>query len=100
MQEFSDVNTVLLGISKDGEASHVKFIQKYELPYQLLADPEKEVIKQYNLWKEKNMYGKIVFGTTRASFVIGEDGIILKIYPKANAETNADEVLSFIKSLS
>ncbi|MEG2295855.1 MAG: redoxin domain-containing protein, partial [Oscillospiraceae bacterium] len=79
--------------------SKLHLIAKYELPYQLLADPEKEVIKQYNLWEEKNMYGKLVFGTTRATFVIGEDGIILKIYPKANAETNAADVLSFIQSL-
>lgn len=99
MQEFSDLNTVLLGISKDGEASHVKFIQKYDLPYQLLADPEKEVIKEYNLWKEKNMYGKLVFGTTRATFVIDENGTILKMYPKADPQTNADEVFSFIQSL-
>ena len=92
-QDFLDRGAVVIGISADSEDSHRKFQDKYELPFYLLADPEKTVIQQYEAWGEKKMYGKIFPGTLRVTYVIDENGTIAKTFPKVKAAEHAAEVL-------
>lgn len=88
---------VVIGISKDTIESHQKFISDYELPFILLADPNLEAVHAYDVWKEKNMYGKKSFGVARSTFVINEEGNIIKIYKKAKADKNPVEILEYLK---
>jgi len=92
--EFEQAGAVVLGVSPDDEASHVKFRKKYDLPFTLLADEEKSAAQAFGVWKEKNMYGKKVMGIERSTFVIGADGKIEKIYGKVKAQGHAAEVLA------
>ncbi len=87
---------VVIGISGDSEASHQKFKDKYQLPFYLLADPEKKVIEQYQAWGEKKMYGKIFPGTLRVTYVIDEHGTIVKAFSKVKADEHASEVLPYL----
>lgn len=96
-QELSDKNITVIGISKDSAASHANFIEKYNLPFLLLSDPEHKVIEQYGMWQEKKMYGKVSFGTVRSCFLIDEEGIIVKIFKKVKPDDNAALVLEFWK---
>lgn len=91
--EFKKLNGVVLGVSADSEKSHQGFAQKYELPFTLLSDPDKEVIQKYGVWKEKSMYGKKYMGIERTTFLIDEEGSILKIYPKVKVPGHVDEIL-------
>ena len=84
---------MIIGISKDTAASHQKFAEKYKLPFILLADPEKEVIQAYDVWKEKNMYGKSTMGVVRTTYLINENGIILGAYTKVKAAENPHQML-------
>lgn len=95
--DFQGKDIVVIGISKDSVASHEKFITKYELPFILLSDVEKEAIQAYGVWQEKKMYGKVSFGVVRSTFVIDEEGAIIKIYPKAKPDDNAGEILNFLE---
>ncbi len=97
-EEFKNTNTVIIGISKDSTASHQKFAQKYELPFLLLSDPELEVIKAYGVWQEKKNYGKVSMGVVRATYVIDEKGVIEKVIPKVKPDTNAAEILEYLRS--
>ncbi len=72
---FLKLNTVVIGISKDGEESHQRFVKKNNLPFLLLSDPDLEAIKAYGVWQEKTMFGKKAFGVVRSTFVIDEGGI-------------------------
>ena len=90
---FEEKNAVVIGISKDTSASHKKFKDKYALPYILLSDTEKTVLSAYDVWKEKNMYGKKVMGVVRSSFIIDENGNIEKIFSKVKAKENPRETL-------
>ena len=83
----------VFGVSTDDEKSHQKFISKFQLPFDLLADTDKSIVESYGVWGEKSMYGKKYMGTTRKTFLIGEDGKIAKIFDKVNVEQHADEVL-------
>ena len=83
----------VFGVSTDDEKSHQKFISKYQLPFDLLADTDKEIVEKYGVWGEKSMYGKKYMGTIRKTFLIGEDGKIAKIFDKVNVSEHADEVL-------
>lgn len=94
---FKKKDIVVIGISKDSMESHKKFIADYQLPFILLADPELEAIKAFGVWGEKNLYGIKSMGVTRSTFVIDEKGIIAKVFPKANPDTNAQEILEFLK---
>jgi peroxiredoxin Q/BCP len=78
-------------------ASHKKFEEKYSLPYILLSDPEKEVLSAYDVWKEKNMYGKKVMGVVRSSVIINEEGNIEKVFTKVKAKENAGETLEALR---
>nr|WP_220215066.1 MULTISPECIES: thioredoxin-dependent thiol peroxidase [Thermoactinomyces] len=96
-QEFSDLNTVILGISKDSIASHQKFIEKQNLPFLLLSDPEGEVCEKYGVIKDKNMFGRKYKGIERSTFVIDKDGKIAKAYRKVKVADHVQEVLQFVK---
>ena len=84
---------VVIGISKDSVSSHQKFIDKYGLPFILLSDTELDVLKLYEVWGEKKMYGKPYMGVNRTTYVIDEEGIITKVYEKVKPEINAGEIL-------
>ena len=92
--EFQKKGVEVIGISKDSVASHVKFAEKYNLPFILLSDPELESIKAYGVWQEKKLYGKVSMGVVRTTFIISPDGIIEKIMPKVKPDTNAAEILA------
>lgn len=93
---FSEKNAVILGISKDGSKSHVKFRDKFNLPFILLSDENTEVMQKYDVWKEKSMYGKKYMGAIRTTFIIDEKGIIEKVYKNVKVKDHAEEVLSAI----
>lgn len=91
-EHFTNENTVILGISRDSLTSHEKFIAKYELPFVLLSDQDEVVCKLYDVLKEKNMFGRIVFGIERSTFVIDETGVLTKIYRKVKVAGHVDNV--------
>jgi peroxiredoxin Q/BCP len=90
---FSAKGIKVLGVSTDSEKSHQKFISKYQLPFDLLADTEKQIVEAYGVWGEKSMYGKKYMGTMRKTFLI-DDGKIVKIFEKVSVSEHADEVLA------
>ena len=92
--EFKSRNVEVIGISKDSVASHVKFAEKYSLPFVLLADPERQAIEPYGVWQEKKMCGKVGFGVVRTTFLIDEEGKIARVMPKVKPDTNAAEILA------
>ena len=92
--EFEERGVTVIGVSRDSVASHVKFAEKYNLPFILLADPEREAIEAYGVWQEKKLYGKVSFGVVRTTFIIDENGMIEKIMPKVKPDTNAAEILA------
>lgn len=94
--EFQKRNIEVIGISKDSVASHQKFAEKHNLNFVLLSDPELNVIKDYGVWQEKKLYGKVSMGVVRTTFIIDEHGIIQKIMPKVKPDTNAQEILAAI----
>ena len=83
----------VFGVSTDDEKSHQKFISKFQLPFDLIADTDKSIVESYGVWGEKSMYGKKYMGTNRKTFLIDEDGRIAKIFDKVDVEQHADEVL-------
>lgn len=93
-KKFAKKDAVIVGISPDAVKSQAKFKDKYDLPFTLLCDVDKEAAEAYGVWKEKNMYGKKVMGIERTTFVIGEDGRIVKIFPKVKAQGHAEQVLA------
>ena len=84
---------MVIGISKDSVASHKRFAQKYNLKFPLLADPGLEVIKAYDVWKEKKLYGKVSMGIARTTYLIDEEGIIVKAIEKVKAADNPEQML-------
>lgn len=94
--EFQAKNVAVIGISKDSVASHVKFAEKYNLPFVLLADPNRQAIEAYGVWQEKKMCGKIGLGVVRTTFIIDENGVIEHIMPKVKPDTNAAEILAYL----
>ena len=93
---FRKKSAVVIGVSRDSVSSHVKFAEKYELPFILLSDPELEVIKAYGVWQEKKNYGKVTMGVVRTTFIIDENGNISHVMPKVKPDTNAAEVLELL----
>lgn len=83
-------------MSKDSVASHLKFVQKYELPFVLLSDPERQAIEAYGVWQEKKLYGKVSMGVVRTTYLIDEQGVIEKVMPKVKPDTNAEEILAYL----
>lgn len=95
---FKEKNIVVIGISKDTVAAHKKFEEKYQLPFILLANPELDVLESYDVWKEKNMYGRKVMGVVRTTYLINEEGIIEKAFTKVKAADDASRMLNEIES--
>ena len=95
--EFRNLDAVVIGVSKDSVASHQRFAEKYNRPFVLLADPELQAIQAYGVWQEKKNYGKVSMGVVRTTYVIGADGRIEKVMPKVKPDTNAAEILAYIK---
>ena len=91
--ELAERGFEVIGVSPDNEKSHIKFKSKYGLPYNLISDTEKNILKDYGAWGEKNMYGKIVQGVLRTTFIINEDGIIEKVFTKVNTKDHAQQIL-------
>ncbi len=93
---FKSQNVIVIGISKDGIASHAKFAAKYDLPFVLLSDPELQAIQAYGVWQEKKLYGKVSMGVVRSTYIIDEQGNIEKVMPKVKPDTNAAEILAYL----
>ncbi len=87
---------MILGVSKDSVASHKKFEEKYGLPFTLLSDPEKEIIQLYDVWKEKKNYGKVSMGVVRTTYLIDENGVIVKAMDKVKAAENPEQMLNVL----
>lgn len=96
-EQFKNLDAVVIGVSKDSVTSHIKFAEKYSLPFILLSDPEHSVIEEFGAWQEKKNYGKVSFGTVRSTFVIDENGVIEKVMPKVKPDTNAAEILEYLR---
>ena len=92
-KQFEAKGVEVIGISKDSVASHVKFAEKYDLPFILLSDPDRIAIEAYGVWQEKKMCGKVSMGVVRTTFIIDENGNIEKIMSKVKPDTNAAEIL-------
>ena len=92
-QRFREKGTVVLGVSKDSVASHKKFEEKYSLPFTLLSDVDKEVIRLYDVWKEKINYGKVTMGVVRTTYLIDENGVIEKAFGAVKAKENPAHML-------
>ena len=92
--DYMEANAVVIGVSPDSEKSHQRFREKYDLPFLLLADPERQAIEGYDVWKEKNMYGKKYMGVERSTFIIDEDGILLEILRKVKVDGHVQSVLA------
>ncbi len=96
-KEFETLGVPVIGISKDSMKSHQNFAAKYELPFILLSDPELSAIQAYDVWKEKKLYGKVSMGVVRSTYVIDENGIIEKAMEKVKPDTNAVDILAYLK---
>ena len=94
---FREKDIVVIGISKDSVSSHVKFAEKYHLPFILLSDPERKAIEPFGVWQEKKMCGKVSMGVVRTTYIIDENGIISHVMPKVKPDTNAEEVLALLR---
>ena len=95
--QFQAMDVAVIGISKDSTPSHQRFAQKYELPFSLLSDPQLSAIQAYGVWQEKKMYGKVSMGVVRTTFLIDQSGCIEKIMPKVKPDTNAQQLLDYLK---
>ncbi len=93
---FGERDAVVLGVSPDSVQSHVKFRDKYELPFRLLADTDHAVAEAYGVWKEKTLYGRKYWGNQRDTFVIGEDGRIARIFRRVKPEQHVEQVLEVL----
>lgn len=94
---FKALDVEVIGISRDGTASHRKFAEKYNLPFIILSDPECDVIKKYGVWQEKKLYGKSTMGVVRTTFIISPDGKIEHVMPKVKPDTNSAEILEMLE---
>jgi peroxiredoxin Q/BCP len=97
--EFEKAGAVVLGISPDTEKKHVKFKEKYDLPFTLLADPEHEVAERYGVWGEKKYMGRTYLGVSRTTFLIAPDGTVAKVMHDVNPKAHADDVLALLAAV-
>ena len=95
-KEFETRDVVVIGISRDSVASHQKFAAKYELPFILLSDPDRQAIEAYGVWQEKKNYGKVSMGVVRSTYLIDAEGKIEAVMPKVKPDTNAAEILEML----
>ena len=94
--QFSEKDVEIVGISKDSVASHKKFKEKYSLPFTILSDTELQTIQAYDVWKEKKLYGKTSMGIVRTTYLIDENGVIIKAMDKVKAAENPKEMLGLL----
>jgi len=94
--QFSEKDVEIIGISKDSVASHKKFKEKYSLPFTILSDTELQIIQAYDVWKEKKLYGKTSMGIVRTTYLIDENGVIIKAMDKVKAAENPEEMLGLL----
>ncbi|MGN1414009.1 MAG: thioredoxin-dependent thiol peroxidase [Anaerovoracaceae bacterium] len=94
---FRAKDIAVIGISKDSTASHQRFAEKYDLPFILLSDPDRQAIEGFDVWKEKKLYGKVSMGVVRTTYVIDEEGTIIWAKEKVKPDTNAAEILSWLE---
>ena len=92
-------NTIIIGISADSSERHQKFIAKYNLPFELIADEDKKICEKYGVWQEKKLYGKTYMGIVRSTFIIDKTGIVQKIFTKVKVKGHVDEVLETLKKI-
>ena len=92
-------NTTILGVSIDSPERHQKFIAKYSLPFDLIADENKKIVEKYGVWQEKKLYGKTFMGIIRSTFIIDKDGVIKKIFTKVKVKGHVEEVLQFLNKI-
>ena len=97
--KLGKLDAVILGVSPDSVESHKKFVEKYNLPFDLLSDEKKEVVKKYDVWKEKNMYGRKYMGVVRSTFIIDKNRIIRKIFSKVKVADHNKEVMETLKEI-
>ena len=96
-EQIQKENAVILGVSRDSQASHARFAEKYALPFHILSDPALEVIQAYGVWQEKKSYGKTAMGVVRTTLLIDAQGRIQRVLEKVKPDTNPAEVLSLLK---
>ncbi len=99
LSSFEELNTIILGVSKDSLKKHKNFKEKYSLGFPLIADEDGELCETYKVWKEKSMYGKTFMGIERTTFLIDTEGTIKKIWPKVKVKDHITEVLEAVKAL-
>jgi len=92
-------NTTILGVSVDSPERHRKFIDKYDLPFELITDDNKKICGKYGVWQEKKLYGKTFMGIVRSTFIIDKTGVVQKIFPKVKVKGHVDEVLEILKKI-
>ena len=92
-------NTTILGVSIDSPERHQKFIAKYSLPFDLIADENKKIVEKYGVWQEKKLYGKTFMGITRSTFIIDKNGVLKKIFTKVKVKGHVEEVLQFLNKI-
>ena len=92
-------STIILGVSVDSPERHRKFIDKYNLPFELIADENKKISEKYGVWQEKKLYGKSFMGIVRSTFIIDKSGVVQKIFPKVRVKAHADDVLEILKKI-
>lgn len=96
--QFEAIGAVVIGVSRDSQASHQRFAEKNSLPFILLSDPERQAIEAYGVWQEKKNYGKVSMGVVRSTYIIDENGVIEKVMPKVKPDTNAAEILEYLSA--
>ncbi|WP_058307927.1 thioredoxin-dependent thiol peroxidase [Gracilibacillus massiliensis] len=96
-ESFQDLNAVILGVSPDSEESHKKFIDKHDLPFELLVDEEKEVAEQFGVWQLKNKFGKEYMGIVRSTFIIDKDGVLKQEYRNVQVKGHVEKALNYIR---
>ena len=96
--QFEEKGAVVIGVSKDSVKSHKNFETKYELPFTILSDPELQCIQAYDVWKEKKNYGKVSMGVVRTTYLIDEDGVIVKAFGKVKAADNPEQMLGELEA--
>jgi peroxiredoxin Q/BCP len=97
LKDFKDLNVVIVGVSKDSENSHEKFIEKYQLPFVLLSDKDLKLMEDFGVWKEKTLYGRTALGVVRSTFLIDEEGTLVKAWRNVKAAGHVAKVLEEVK---
>lgn len=99
LPQFGNIGTAIIGISTDTVLSHKKFVQKYKLPFTILADTDKKIVKQYGVWQPKKFMGREFLGTVRSTFLVNPKGKIVKMYEKVNPSTHVQEVIKDLENI-